>query len=170
MVYKLSSGRRYLNGELVDPPQLGTWLKADLFAELDYDDLVTAGLFEICADEDDWEELETWLHSLMQSHAPLFFLIERCCDDGEVLPDEMIETRLKDCPQAWVSACLAAINNAPNAIASELLGDVSWAVRIERARRMADAESEQPKRSTLVVHHGRPPNQLDMFKPIYWND
>ena len=170
MVYKLSSGRRYLNGELVVPPQLGTWVEADLFPEIDYDDLVTAGLFEICADEDDWEELETWLDSLMQSHAPLFFLIERCCDDGEVLPYEMIETRLKDCPQTWVSACMAVINNAPNAIASELLGVVSWAVRIERARRLTEAESEQPKRSTLVVHHGRPPNQLDMFKPIYWND
>ena len=101
------------------------WAEADLFPELDYDDLDTAGLFEIWADEDDWEELETWIGSLMQSRAPLFFLIERCCDDGEVLPDEMIETRLKDCPQTWVGACMAAINNAPNAIASELLGVVS---------------------------------------------
>ncbi len=170
MTYKLSSGRRYLNGELVDPPQLGPWHEADLFPELDYDDLVTAGLFEICADEDDWAELETWIGSLMRSRAPLFFLIERCSDDGELLPDEMIETRLKDCPQAWVSACMVAINNAPNAIVGELIGVVSWAVRIERARRLIEAEPEQPKRSTLVVHHGRPPNQLDMFKPLYWND
>ena len=167
MTYKLSSGRRYLNGELVDPPELGVWVEADLFPELDYDDLATAGLFEICVDEDDWEELESWLGSLMQSRAPLFFLLGRCCDDGEVLPDEMIETRLKDCSQAWVGACMAVITNAPHAIASELLGVVSWAVRIERARRLAEAEPEQPKRSTLVVHHGRPSNQLDMFKPLY---
>ena len=73
-------------------------------------------------------------------------------------------------PHAWVGACMAAINNAPNAIASELLGIVSWAVRIERARRLAEAEPVQEKRSALVDHHGRPPNQLHMFKPIYWND
>lgn len=170
MTYKLSSGRRYLNGELVDPPAIGVWAEEDLFPELDYDDLATAGLFEIWADEDDWEELEAWIESLVQSRAPLSFLIERCCDDGEILPDEIIETRLKDCPQTWVSACMTAINNAPNAIASDLLRVVSWAVRIERARRLAETEPEQPKRSTLVVHHGRPPNQLDMFKPIYWSD
>lgn len=170
MTYHLSTGRRYLNGELVDPPQLGSWVETDLFPELDYDDLATVGLFEIWADEVDWEELVAWIESLAQSRAPLFFLIERCCDDGEILPDEMIETRLKDCPQTWVSACTIAINSAPNAIASDLLRVVSWAVRIERARRLAEAEPEEKERSTLVVHHGRPPNQLDMFKPIYWND
>ena len=40
MPYKLSSGRRYLNGELVDPPQLGAWSKLDFFPELDHVDCV----------------------------------------------------------------------------------------------------------------------------------
>lgn len=36
MPYKLSSGRRYLNGELVDPPQFGQWSEADFFPEFDH--------------------------------------------------------------------------------------------------------------------------------------
>ena len=46
MMYKLSSGRRYLNGELVDPPQLGPLVEEDLFPGFDYDELTDAGLFD----------------------------------------------------------------------------------------------------------------------------
>ena len=46
MTYKLSSGRWYLNGELVDPPQLGPWVAEDLFPGFDYDGLTDAGLFD----------------------------------------------------------------------------------------------------------------------------
>lgn len=61
MTYKLSSGRRYLNGELVDPPQLGLWSEADLFPELDYDDYDSAGLFGLAMDGDEWDKIEAWL-------------------------------------------------------------------------------------------------------------
>ena len=99
MTYKLSTGRRYLNGELVDPPQLGPWVDEDLFPWLDVEDLIDAGLYDIAASDEEWAEIEDWVESLGQSDAPLLWLIERCFDCGEFLPVEMIETRLKDCSQ-----------------------------------------------------------------------
>ena len=155
MTYKLSSGRRYLNGELVDPPQLGPWVEEDLFPGFDYDELTDAGLFDIEADKEDWEEINAWLLSLEMSEAPLLFLIERCCDAGERLPDEMIETRLKDCSQDWISACLSAMNAVPKEFAEELLCAVSLAVRVGRNRRMTAPrqEPEPERRSTLTFFH-----------------
>ena len=155
MTYKLSSGRRYLNGELVDPPELGPWTEADLFPLLDYDDFINAGLFDIAMDEDEWDEVEAWLVTLNASDVPLLFLIERCCDRGELLPDEMIETRLKDCSQGWISACQSAIATAPEGFVDELLSAVSLAVRVDRNRRAIAPEPETERRSTLTFfRHG----------------
>lgn len=170
MTYKLSSGRRYLNNELVDPPQLGPWTEADLFPEWDSEDLFTLGLYDIDADEDEWDEINDWLLTLDDSPFPVTFLIERCCDDGELLPEDIRETRLKDFPRHWVSACQTALNDAPEPFAEDLFFVIFWSVRIERARRLATATPAREKRSTLEMHHGRASNQLDMFKPIYWND
>ena len=153
MPYKLSSGRRYLNGELVDPPQLGPWVEEDLFPWLDVEDLIDAGLYDIAASEDEWEEIEAWLLSLEQSEAPLLWLIERCCDSGELLPDQMIETRLKDCSQDWISACGTAIKAAPEEFASELLSALSLAVRVDRNRCATAPEPEIERRSTLTFFH-----------------
>ena len=155
MTYKLSSGRRYLNGEIVDPPQLGPWVEEDLFPWLDVEDLINAGLYDIAASDDQWSEIETWLLSLEQSEAPLFWLIERCFDNGELLPNQLIETRLKDCSQDWLSACLSAIKAAPEEFASEVLGAVSMAVRVERNRRgtKPQPEVETERRSTLTFFH-----------------
>ena len=155
MTYELSSGRRYLNGELVDPPQLGPWVDEDLFPWIDVEDLIDAGLYDIAADDDEWAGIEEWLLSLEQSDAPLLWLIERCCDNGELLPEEMIETRLKDCSQDWISACLSAINAAPKEFAEELLCAMSLAVRVERNRRMtAPTQAPEPEnRSTLTFFH-----------------
>lgn len=152
MTYKLSSGRRYMNGELVDPPQLGPWSEADLFPELDYDDYGSAGLFGIAMDEGEWEEIEAWLTILDASDAPLYFLIERCCEGGDLLPDELIETRLKDCSQDWIRACRSAIASAPEGYACALLRALSMAVRIERNRRALapKPEPETERRSTLT--------------------
>ena len=152
MVYKLSSGRRYLNGELVEPPQLGTWVVDDLFPWLDAKDFIDAGLYDIEADADEWAEIEDWLLEIQQSDAPLLWLIERCLDNGELLPIQMIETRLKDCSQDWISACMSAINAAPTAFASEVLGVVSFAVRVERNGRATkpQREAEPERRSTLT--------------------
>ena len=155
MTYKLSSGRRYLNGELVDPPLLGMWAEEDLFPWLDIHDLFDAGLYDIAAGDEDWIEIEAWLLSLEQSEIPLLWLIERCCDSGELLPDQMIETRLKDCSQDWISACRSAIKAAPAEFATELLCAVSLAVRVERNKRMTTPtqESEPERRSTLTFFH-----------------
>lgn len=150
MTYKLSSGRRYLNGELVDPPQLGAWVEDDVFPWLDLDDLVDAGLFQIAASDDEWNEIEEWLLSTEQSEIPILFLIERCCDSGVLLPDEMIETRLQDCSQDWISACLSAINAAPQEFASELFSALSLAVRVERNGRIPRQKIEEEQRSTLT--------------------
>lgn len=152
MAYKLSSNRRYLNGELVDPPQLGSWVEEDLFPWFDMADLIDAGLYDIDASDNEWAEIEEWLISLEESDAPLLWLIERCCDNGKLLPDQMIETRLKDCSQDWISACMSAINAVPEEFASEVLGAVSMAVRVERIRNgpRRKPEVEPERRSTLT--------------------
>ena len=147
MTYKLSSGRRYLNGELVDPPHLGSWTENDIFPWLDLDDLVDARLFEIAASDDEWNEIEEWLLSIEDSEIPLLFLIERCCDNGVLLPDEMIETRLQDCSQDWISACLSAIKAAPQEFASELFSALSLAVRVERNGRIPSQKIEGEQRA-----------------------
>lgn len=152
MAYKLSSGRRYMNGELVDPPQLGPWVEEDLFPWLDVDDLFDAGLYEISADDEEWSQIEEWLDSLQQSDAPLLWLIERCCDYGELLPKQIIETRLKDCSQDWVGACMSALKAAPEEFVGEVIASVAMAVRVERNRR-ANAPKQEPEhepRSTLT--------------------
>ena len=170
MTYKLSSGRRYLNGELIEPPQLGPWVEEDLFPCVEYDDLATAGLFELGLGEEDWDVVEEWLWFLEESDAPLYFLIERCCDNGGLLPEDMLATRLKDFPLPWISACRNAIDAAPEIVAEELIYVIAWAVRIGRANRYAEPQPVEESRSTLVIHHGKPPYQLDMFKPLYWKE
>jgi hypothetical protein len=149
MTYRLSSGRRYLNGELIDPPQLGPWVEEDLFPCLEYDDLETAGLSELAIDEDDWDAVEDWLQSLDEANAPIYFLIERCCDDGGLLPEDMLATRLKDFPRPWIATCRNAIDAAPAIVAGELLYIIAWAVRIERARRYAEAKPEEDPPSRI---------------------
>ena len=99
---------------------------------LDVEDLIDAGLYDTAASDDQWLEIESWLLSLEQSEALLLWLIERCLDYGELLPDELIEARLKDCSQNWISACLSAIKAAPEEFAREVLGAVSMAMRVER--------------------------------------
>ncbi len=93
--------------------------------------------------------------SLEQSEAPLLWLIERCLDNGELLPDELIETRLKDCSQNWISACLSAIKAAPEEFAREVLGAVLMAMRVERNKRdtKPQPEVETARRSTLTFFH-----------------
>jgi hypothetical protein len=155
MTYKLSSGRRYLNGELVEPPQLGPWTETDLDPTDGWDDpwedLITAGLLELdYFDDDEWEQIEGWLYSLFRAEIPLLFLIERCCDDGELLPRDMIDTRLQHFPDDWRSACLSAIDDAPEWLGEEIIMVVAWAVRIERARRIAEPPVEEVQRSTLT--------------------
>ena len=111
MTYKLSSGRRYLNGELVAPPQLGPWRESDLFPELLWDDLVAAGLRELEFEgDDDWEQMDEWLLSLETGEISLAFLIERCCDNGWLLEQDLIATRLKEFPLHWQQACMYEAN------------------------------------------------------------
>jgi hypothetical protein len=155
MPYKLRSGRRYLNGELVDPPQLGPWTPQDL-DPLDgwddpWEDLITAGLLDLdYFDDNEWEEIQGWLYSLFRAEVPLLFLIERCCDDVELLPRDMLDTRLQHFPDHWRSACLSAIEEAPQWLGEEIVIVVAWAVRIERARRSAEARAEEPPHPTLT--------------------
>jgi hypothetical protein len=139
MTYKLSSGRRYMNGELVDPPELGPWVEGDLFPVIS-DEWVTAGLFELnVADEDEYQVVEWWLAKLHNPDVPVLFLIERCCHEGELLHVDMRETRLQEFPKRWRTACRAAIQEVVEYGGVELISVIAWAVRIERARRHADS-------------------------------
>ena len=154
MTYKLSSGRRYLNGELVDPPQLGPWAEADLDSTYEWDDIICAGLFELdYCDTEEWEQVEQWLLSLEESDIPLSFLLERCCDVDGLLSTEVIEARLKDFPAHWQSACLTRIEDLPECVGVEIVAVVASAVRMGRARRKAEtlqSQKEDRPRSTLT--------------------
>lgn len=153
MTIKLSSGRRYLNGELVDPPQLGAWVEEDLYAECNWDDLVCAGLFELdYCDDKEWEQVEQWLLSLEESDIPLNFLLERCCDIDGLLSDELIEARLKDFPLHWQKECLSRIESVPECVGVELISVIASAFRMERARRQAlpAKRNDEERRSTLT--------------------
>ena len=72
---------------------------------------------------------------------------------GELLPGEMIETRLKDCSQDWISACQSAIAAAPEEFVDDLLSAISLAVRVERNRRANAPAPETERRSTLTFFH-----------------
>lgn len=158
MTYKLSSGRRYLNGELVDPPQLGPWAEADLDSMSDWDDLIAAGLFELdYCDTKEWEQVEEWLLSLEESDIPLAFLLERCCDLGGLLSTELIEARLKDFPAHWKSACLARIEDLPECVGVEIVAVIASAVRMGRARRKTETHQSQKE--------DRPRSTLTFFRP-----
>lgn len=150
MTYKLSSGRRYLNGELVDSPQLGPWKTADLFPEFNGDEFCDAGLYEIEMDADDWAEVEDWLLAIEASDAPLQFMIEQCFGRTEPLPEDIRETRLKDFPAPWISAYWHAIKSIPEGYADSLCLVVAKAVRAERERRIAAPVREPETRSTLT--------------------
>lgn len=158
MTYKLSSGRRYLNGELVDPPQLGPWAEAEFDSISDWDDLIAAGLFELdYCDPEEWEQVEEWLVSLEESDIPLSFLLERCCDIDGLLSTEVVEARLKDFPAHWQSACLTRIEDVPECVGYEIVAVVASAVRMRRARR--NAETLQPQ------NEDRPRSTLTFFRP-----
>ena len=62
----------------------------------------------------------------------------------------MIDTRLQRFPDAWRSKCFAAIEDAPEWLGEEIVLVVAWAVRIERARRVAEPRVKEPPRSTLT--------------------
>ena len=139
MTYKLSSGRRYMNGKLVDPPQLGPWVEGDLFPVIS-DEWEPAGLFELDVDdEDEYQCVEWWLDALHNPDIPVLLLKERCCHDGELLHMDMRETRLQEFPRRWRTACCAAIQEVVEYGGTELISVIAWAVRIERARRYAEA-------------------------------
>ncbi len=151
MTYNLSSGRRYLNGELIDQPQLGPWSEADWYPTIEWDDLICAGLFELdYSDTKEWEQVEQWLISLEESDTPISFLLERCCDVDGLLSMEIIEARLKDFPVQWQRACLTRIEDVPECVGYEIVAVVASAVRMDRARRRAEPCFEEPPRSSLT--------------------
>ena len=128
MTYKLSSGRRYMNGELVDPPQLGPWIEADLFPVIS-DEWETVGLFDLgVEDEDEYQCVGWWLDALNDSHVPVLFLIEQCCHDRELLHLDMRETRPKDFPKRWRDACRFALKEVVELGGLELIFVIAWAV------------------------------------------
>lgn len=73
---------------------------------------------------------------------------------GELLPGEMIETRLKDCSQDWISACQSAIAAAPEEFVDDLLSAISLAVRVERNRRANAPMPETERRQRSLFSSG----------------
>jgi hypothetical protein len=128
--------QRYrLNGDPVHANPFAPWTLDDLYPEVLAYELDLAGYGDLPREP----EIEEWLHSLWDSHWPLLFLVERCCDDGELLPLQLRESRLKDFPLDSVVACERAIAAVPYDYEEDLFRVISWAVRIERARRRAKA-------------------------------
>jgi hypothetical protein len=123
--------RYRLNGEPVYDNPFKPWSVDDVFPWIDISDLRLVGYSELPEDE----AIDEWIDSIYSSDWPLLFLIERCCDDGELLPLQIRESRLKGFPLESLWACESAIASAPLAYERQLFFMISWAVRIERARR-----------------------------------
>lgn len=66
---------------------------------------------------------------------PIFFLIEQCCHDGELLDLDLRETRLKKFPLDAAVASERAIGSVPEEIAESLFFLIYWVVRSEQAGR-----------------------------------
>lgn len=124
--------RKALNGKDVFENPFAPWTVYDLYPQLDLDDdWEPAGLLDFLFEPG----IEEWLEDVDRSFWPLFFLIEQCCHDGELLELQMRESRLRRFPMESVQACEAAIASVPIERADDLFRVVSQAVRIERARR-----------------------------------
>ena len=108
--------------------------------------------------------------ALEESGFPLCFLIERCCHDGELMPRDLRQSRLSAFPPAWRVACEAAIAAAPVEDAYELFFFVYWSVRLERARRRAEGGPCDADYSGLVISHGLPARNLDLFEVFPWDE
>jgi hypothetical protein len=124
--------QRYrLNGDPVYDNTVLGWTVEDLYPEVTYYELDLAGFGEIPLGP----EVENWLILLTDSNAPLLFLVEQACHDGELLDRQLRATRLAKFPLPWIAACEEAIAAVPADYANELFFMIYWAVRIERARR-----------------------------------
>lgn len=124
--------RRKLSGKDVFENPFAPWTIDDLYPWLDMDDdWEPAGLFEFMFEP----EVEKWLDAAERSYWPVFFLIEQCCHDGELLDLQLRESRLRPFPLESIQACEATIASAPAQIADDLFRVIWQAVRIERARR-----------------------------------
>lgn len=131
--------QRYrLNGDPVYETTFQGWTVDDLYPEITHYELKLAG-----ADEIPYGEVEDWLVRLTDSNAPLLFLVEQCCHDGELLDRQLRATRLAKFPLPWIAACEEAIASVSPDYADELFFLVYWSVRIERARRRGTPE--QPR-------------------------
>jgi hypothetical protein len=125
--------QRYrLSGEPVHANPFEPWTEDDVFPTLDIDDdVAAAGLW----DKPECEEIYQWLEKLGSNQWPLFFLIEQCSYDGELLDLDMRATRLSSFPLEATIACEHAIDSIPHDIFEDIIFVIHWAVRIERARR-----------------------------------
>ena len=123
--------RKTLDGRDVFENPFAPWTVDDLYPFLDLkDDWEPSGLFDF------WEpEVQDWLDSIERSLWPVFFLIEQCCHDAELLDLQFRESRLCRFPIQGIQACEAAIASVPPEHADDLFRVIWQAVRIERARR-----------------------------------
>jgi hypothetical protein len=123
--------QRYrLNGDPVYEKTFLGWTVEDLYPEITDYELELAGL-----DEVPYGEVEDWLIRLNEGNAPLLFLVEQACHDGELLDRQLRATRLAKFPISWIGACEEAIASVSPEYSDELFFLVYWAVRIERAAR-----------------------------------
>src|SRR5690242_10792722 len=98
--------QRYrLNGDPVYEKTFMGWTVEDLYPEVTYYELDLAGFKEIPFDS----EVENWLILLTDISAPLLFLVEQACHDGELLDRQLRATRLAKFPLPWIHACEEAI-------------------------------------------------------------
>ena len=94
--------------------------------------------------------MDEWLLSLETAEISLAFLIERCCDNGWLLTQDLIATRLKEFPLHWQQACMKRIADVPEFAGEALISVVAKAVLIVRARQQETPIVFEEKRRTLT--------------------
>jgi len=87
------------------------------------------------ADEDeDFEFLfEDWEDFVTENFIGV--LLEQSCDDGVMLPEELIYERVKDCPREWLAPFETLLQQCPEHVLAFLAQRHYLAVRMDRADR-----------------------------------
>ena len=84
-------------------------------------------------DEDFQSLLDEWEDFVGNNH--IWVLLEQSCDEGVMLPEELIYERVKDCPREWLAPFETLLQQCPDYVLAFLAQRHFLAVRMERAER-----------------------------------
>jgi hypothetical protein len=114
-------------------PEYQHYAAADCAEELPDEILHLQNMAE--EDEDFESLLEEWEEFVGDNH--IWVLLEQSCDEGLMLPEELVYERVKDCPRKWLAPFETLLQQCPDHVLAFLAQRHYLAVRMDRADRLA---------------------------------